>query len=191
MSETDRAPNVVAIEFWKEFDADNAHPGAQKEVHYVKWGKRGDFQNYSHVIAVSRLQKTMKDADGGTAQDPVWGAIKPAYEAWLAGQETPDSGAALESWPALTKKQVAAFRDQKYRTIEDVAAMSDQNLNQVRMPDVRKLRDMAQAYLKNREGSAQVEAMFATQNEKLAYMEAQLTEARDALARLGSARSPV
>ena len=184
--------HVVPIEYWKDFEPDPARPGELREVHMVKWGKRGDLQSYAQVIAISRLQKTMKDADHGTALDPVWVALKPSYEAWLAGQETPVDGTPLEAWPALTKKQVTAFREQKYRTIEDVAAMAEHNLGQVKMPDVRKIRDMARAWIKNREGSAQVEAMFAEQNEKMAAqndemaeMKAQLAKATEALARLG------
>lgn len=194
MSETreNATANVVPIEYWKDFEPDPARPGELREVHYVKWGKRGDLQNYANVISIPLLQKTMKDADHGTAQDPVWVALKPSYEAWLAGQEVPVDGTALEAWPALTKTQVRLFREHKYRTIEDVAAMAEHNLGQVKMPDVRRLRDMARAWMKNREGSAQVEAMFAeqaekmtAQNEKMAEMQEQLAKATAALARLG------
>lgn len=174
----ERATSVRALEFWKDMKTDDNGP---REVHWVRWAKIGDMHFTEVEIEVQRLMKPRSD-NGVEMQDPVWVAIKPAYEAWLAGTEAPLDGTPLDAWPALGKRQVKAFREAGYRSVEEVAAIPDSDLPRVKVPDVRKMRDLARGYVENRKGSAHVEAKMAAQADEIEGLKTLVEDMRKALA---------
>jgi hypothetical protein len=173
--ETQRVTNIVVLEFWKDYKQDG---DTQKEEHWVKWARRGaTFSYHAAVENVARLKKPRVTRNGIEEFDPIWIAIKPAYEAWVAGQALPVDGTPLEAWPALNKRQVKAFKDASYHTIEDVEAMSDGDIPRVRIPDVRRYRDMARTYVANQKGGAVIEQAMAKRDAEVQELRAQLDEA--------------
>lgn len=181
-----RRPTVVALEFWRDYEPDREKPGEMRAVDWVRWARRGDLTYATNEDKITRIAKPMRaGGDGGGQEDnPVWLGIRGAYEAWKTGQETPLEGTPLDAWPALTKVQVETFRAAQYRTIEDVAEITDGQLGRVRLPDMRQLRDKARTYIAAKQNSAAIEAQMAARDRKLETMEAELAEARAALARL-------
>lgn len=184
-----RRPTVVALEFWRDYEPDPEKPGDMRAVDWVRWARRGDLTYATNEDKVSRVMKPMRAAggDGGQEENPVWLGIRGAYEAWKMGQETPVDGTPLDAWPALTRVQVEAFRAAQYRTIEDVAEITDGQLGRVRLPDMRQIRDKARTYMAAKQSSAAVEAQMADRDKKMEQMEAELAEARAALQRLAEA----
>jgi uncharacterized protein YqcC (DUF446 family) len=172
--ESQRAANVVAQEFWKDYVS--APGGQMREVHMVRWSRRGDLHYHASVDNVARLMKPIGDEDGGANISPLWAALKPAYEAWVAGQEPPVNGTALDAWPALNKRQAKAFIAAGYTSVEDIAAMPEGDIQKVQLPGVRNLREMARAYVANKSGSAHVEEAMAKQAAEMEALKAQLAE---------------
>lgn len=181
-----RRPTVVALEFWRDYEPDRENPGNMRAVDWVRWARRGDLTYATNEDKISRISKPMRAGGegGGQEENPVWLGIRGAYEAWKSGQETPVDGTPLDAWPALTKVQVEAFRAAQYRTIEDVAEITDGQLGRVRLPDMRQLRDKARTYIANKANSAAIEVQMAERDRRLETMEQELAEARAALARL-------
>jgi hypothetical protein len=185
--EPPRAANIRALEFWKDYTQPEAG-GDPKEYHWVKWARVGDLHYHQQNECVQRLMKPRRDRQSGMEEyDPIWLAIKPAYEAWLAGTSVPLTGTPLDAWSALTKKQVRAFRDAGYHTIEDVAEITDGDLPRVRIPDVRKIRDLARAFENHKKGSAVIEEALAKRDEALAAREAEIKELRDMVTQMNEA----
>jgi len=185
--ETTRAANVVAQEFWKDYKPDGE--GGMKEVHMVRWSRRGDLHYHASIENVARIKRPIRTEDGQEIVTPLWMAIKPAYEAWLAGVEAPVSGTSLEAWPALNKAGVKAFRDAGYKSVEDIEAMTDGDIVRVRFPGVRKIRDLARAYIANKAGSAQIEEMVAKRDAEIDELKALVADMQSAL-RQAQAKAP-
>lgn len=182
-----RPANVRALEFWKEYSAPEGG-GDPKEYHWVKWARAGDLHYHKQDECVQRLMKPKRDRSSGLEEfDPVWLAIRPAYEAWLAGVEVPLTGTPLDAWSALTKKQVQAFRDAGYRTVEEIGEITDGDLPRVRIPDARKLRNLARAFEDHKKGSAAMEEALAKRDEALAKSEAEIKELRDMVTQMSGA----
>lgn len=83
------------------------------------------------------------------------------YQAWKAGQEAPEEGYALEQWAGINKAQVEELRFAKVRTVEQLASLPDDALNRCVPMGGWQLREKAQRFLKQMEGSAQTEALAA------------------------------
>lgn len=163
--------NIMATKFWKDYVPDGQ--GGQREVHKVQWSRRGDFRFHKSVETVQRM---MKPHDDGSFS-PEWEAIKPAYEAWLRNEEAPTTGTPLEAWAALNARQVEILRAAGYRAIEDVAAMTDDDMRSIRLPNVRRIRDTARAYIENRKGTAHIDAAMADMKAQNDDLREQLAEA--------------
>lgn len=191
--QSNRRLTVTAIKFWTTYEKDPANPeGNLRPVDWVKWGHRGDLGNAANDDKVSRVMKPLQSSDqsGDLEDNPVWVAIKGQYEAWKRGQETPVDGTPLAAWSALTPEQATVFRTAGFASVEDIAGMTDALLPKVRIPDVRRIRDMAKAFTAHRVGNAANEAQFAAQAARLAEVEAKLAEALTRLADAPERRGP-
>lgn len=69
------------------------------------------------------------------------------WQAFLANKEQVPDGMPIELWPPLDKKRVFELKALKLFTVEQIASLTDQNGPNAGL-DWRKLRDMANAYLK-------------------------------------------
>lgn len=68
------------------------------------------------------------------------------YEGFRAGLEISPDGTPLEEWPRLTRGQVLELKALQFRTVEDVAAMTDTAMQRVGMGG-HQLRQAAAAFL--------------------------------------------
>lgn len=186
--DANRRLTVVALQFWTDYEPDPANPGQMRAVDWVRWGKRGDLGNASVVDKVARVRQPMKSImdDGALEPNPVWVAIEASYDAWKKGQEAPADGTPLDAWSALSKAQAKAFKDAGFAAVEHIALIEDGQIAKVRLPDVRRIRDLARAYVAHRENAAPVEAALAAQASEIEALKAQLAEATGALQRLAS-----
>lgn len=187
--EANRRLTVVPVAFWTDYEPDPANPGQMKAVDWVKWAKRGDLSNSAVVDKVARVRKPMKSMDdgGNEEQNPVWVAIQARYEAWKKGQEIPEDGTPLESWSAVSKSQAMAFKAAGFVCVEHIAGIEDGQLGKVRLPDTRRLRDLARAFVMHRQNAAPIEAKFAEQQGEIEALKAQLAEAVAGLQRVADA----
>ena len=184
--DANRRLTVVALQFWTDYEPDPANPGQMRAVDWVKWAKRGDLSTAANVDKVNRVRAPLKSMmdDGAMEQNPVWVAIEGAYEAWKKGQDVPADGTPLDAWSALSKTQAKAFRDAGFAAVEHIALIEDAQIAKVRLPDVRRIRDLARAYVAHRENNAAVEASLAAQAGEIEALKQQLAEATAALQRL-------
>lgn len=104
-----------------------------------------------------------------------WEVVGPLYEAWKKGQELPETGTPLEAWGGVTAEQVAALKAMGIRTVEDVAEMGDRAAEQLRMPNARKLPELAKSFLGNTDMAAR-DAENAELKERIKAMEEMLAE---------------
>lgn len=184
--DANRRLTVVALQFWTDYEPDPANPGQMRAVDWVKWAKRGDLSTAANVDKVNRVRQPLKSMmdDSTMEPNPVWLAIENAYEAWKKGQDVPADGTPLDAWSALSKTQAKAFRDAGFAAVEHIALIEDAQIAKVRLPDVRRIRDLARAYVAHRENNAAVEASLAAQAGEIETLKQQLAEATAALHRL-------
>lgn len=105
-----------------------------------------------------------------------WSVIGPAYEAWKAGADIPETGTPLEAWSGVTADQTKFLKGLGIRTVEDVRDMTEATISQLRFPNARKLPALARDYLDGAD-LAQKDATIAEMRERMAAMEAMLEEA--------------
>ncbi len=130
---------------------------------------------------VARI-KPPEDADDTTRNglsykdmEAKWSVIGPAYEAWKAGNELPETGTPLEAWSGVSKEQVKVLKALDVRTVEDVRDMGDSTMSKLRMPNARQLPKLAGDYLSGADTAAK-DAEIAEMKEKMAAMEEMLAE---------------
>lgn len=180
-----RAANVVVHEFWKDYEPDGN--GGLREIHKVRWARRGDVIYHSVNEKVARIMKPIRDEGGEEYFSPLWMAIKPAYEAWLAGEAAPVNGTPLDAWSGITKRQAKEFIAAGYKSVEDIAAMVDSDIPKIRLPDVRKTRDGARAFVEHKKGGAHIEAALAQRDQTIEEMRQQLADLAASNAELANA----
>lgn len=172
-----RSVAIVPMEFLVTYEQD---PGTDvlKPVEWATWARIGS-NGSTTSEKVERVKK----------HNPVvWSVLKPAYEAWKAGEEAPVEGTPLEAWPGLTRSQVAAFKLINLRSVEDVAAANDATMDRMGM-GARALVRRAQSFLEARtSGVAAIAAAKAEADAKIKMLEERLAELEERLVRTARAR---
>jgi len=80
------------------------------------------------------------------------------YAAFKNKQTQVNDGTPVEEWPILTKSQAMMFKSVNVHTVEQLAAVSDTNLNNLGM-GAREYREKAKAYIENAKGGSGVLAL--------------------------------
>jgi hypothetical protein len=75
-----------------------------------------------------------------------WDLIRPAYEAWKAGNEMPETGTPLAAWNAVRAEQADILRVHGIKTVEEIAALTDAHMR-IPVPNLRDLKRQAQMFL--------------------------------------------
>jgi hypothetical protein len=169
---------VVPLRFYAKDIPVPGKPGEFAQEHWVELVKKGS-NGATTNEKIARLMKTGKNG----YVDPVWGVVKPAYEAWAKGQEEPTSGTPLSQWPAISRAQADHLKGLHLRTVEDVANATDADLERMGM-GARSLREKARAYVKAKEGEAVVAEAMAEKDAQIASMAAQLSELTETVRQL-------
>lgn len=104
-----------------------------------------------------------------------WYVIGPAYDAWKAGNELPETGTPLAAWSGVTNDMARALVAMGIKTVEDVRDMGDGAISKLAFPNARKLPELAGKFLEGKD-LAQRDAENADLKERLAAMEEMLAE---------------
>jgi hypothetical protein len=111
-----------------------------------------------------------------------WAQIEPAFIAFKEGREIPINGTPLSVWSGITPEQAEVLRQSSLRTVEEVRDLTDSQLERVRLPSMRDLRQQAKLFLDNMvvaEASAreqEKDKIIEAMSERMAAMEALLEE---------------
>jgi hypothetical protein len=109
-----------------------------------------------------------------------WDQIKPAFDAWLAGQAIPEYGIPLSAWPELNPDHVKMFLASGIKCVEDVRDMTESQLAKVRLPNIRDLKRLAAVYIDGL-GNREVAEQLATQKTEIDGLKEQLEAAMQLL----------
>lgn len=124
----------------------------------------------------------LKNDDEGTKMgymQAVWRQIEPAYKAWKSNTEIPVDGTPLGAWSGVNAAQADVLRQNGIRTVEEVAAMTESQINKIMLPQPRMMKLQAVEYLESRKGDA-VASRIAAAEEKSAALEALVAELMEA-----------
>lgn len=130
--------------------------------------------NLIHECVVADMPKELKQLYGR------------AYEAWKSGQEEPETGTSVKLWPALSPAQVKNLLAINVRTVEDLAAASEDVLQRIGM-GARALQQRARAFLETANGPGKIAERLAALESKVADLEGQVRERDATIAGLQSA----
>jgi hypothetical protein len=175
VEEAGRLPFISVQEFWVEYEPQI--DGSMKEVEFVKWAKKGATNPATTVEKVARYKKYPDNLE--------WQVIKPSYERWKAGQESPIDGTPLAAWPGATPQLVKALTPANIRSVEDLAQMEDSAISKLAIQNLRRLRQDARAFLEAQKSTAQVSGevvKLRNENEALKARVDELIKAVEALA---------
>lgn len=112
------------------------------------------------------------------------------WYAFKAGDTEQVVGIPLSLWPSISAPRAEDLKAQKIRTIEELAAVSDANIQALGL-DGRKLRDDAIAFLEATKGAAplaKLQAELSKKDEEMQALRLQLAEVQKTLERHGKAK---
>ena len=112
-------------------------------------------------------------------QSEIWGIVKPAYDAFVKGHETPEAGTPLGAFPHLNAASVTLLREMGYRSVEEIAEMSSEAAAKLPLVDGRSVPKIARAFLENKTSSDR-DRRIHTLEETIASLQAEL-ERRNAV----------
>jgi hypothetical protein len=152
---------------WVEFTMEAVHQPFASEQE-----GRAVFNNVAHIHIVTPggksdiMRPVRMEAANGAPSDPE--RFPKQWAAFQNQQEQVQDGTPLEQWPPLNKAQVMELKGCRIFTLEQLAALSDNAFQNVRLMDVRKYRDMAQKYLANaKDGSELTKALAVIESQRL------------------------
>lgn len=111
----------------------------------------------------------------GTHMRAMWSVIGPAYDAWKAGNELPETGTPLAAWSGVSQDQAGILRKCGIRTIEDMRDAGDALIGSIPLPGARDLKRMAGEWLAGK-GQADMMARVADLEAQNAAMVEMLAE---------------
>lgn len=164
----DRRPAIIPLEF--RVDYLPQPDGSMKEIEIVEYTRKGS-QGATTPARISHLQR------GG--QDPVWLAIKPYYESWKAGKDAPVDGTPLGAWPGATKQLVKALENFNIRSVEDLANLTDGNMDRVPVPGIRGFRTQAKAFVEAQKTTHVVAAQLVERDKQIADQAREIVELKE------------
>lgn len=176
--ETKQDIAIYIKRFWTRYDKT---PGGEDWVTWVKIGQGGS--------ETSEAIKRMKPRpELGRRAAVEWAVVGPAYEAWLQNKEAPVQGTPLEAWGASTPELVEELHKHHIRSVEDLAKFPDHRLGDIRISDMRALKNKASAYLAAQDAS-DVGAELAKRDETIAAQATELDDLRKEMADMRNAIS--
>jgi hypothetical protein len=146
--------HIFVERFYIRYIADEKDPSKTHPVEMVLFGKKGQ-----HIMTG---QKTPMRITQAKKDRMIWATLEPYYNAWKNGQEAPTDGTPLAAWPGLTPEAAERLRVLRVRTVEDVAALSDNDVDNFGMGGL-SLRQQARAFIDAKKDKTQVAAEVATQ----------------------------
>jgi len=112
------------------------------------------------------LSELREKARSGTIPDLWYNAFQDSYDRWKKGEEVPETGTPIKTWPLIGPSARADILRAGIRTVEDLAALSDSDLRQLGMGAV-SLKLKAQNFLAASEGPGKLAAQTAAQAQQI------------------------
>lgn len=170
--------------FWTEYRPDK--DGKLREIDWVTFGPIVGGLNPPTVSEpISRLSKVMPmrgqhDNPTIVMANIIWDYIRPRYEKWKAGEEMPIDGTPLAAWNRLQPQQADVLRAHGFYTVEQIAEISDANMEKFPIGKPRELKKQAQLFLESSDTSrvaaliAEKERTIDSQGEQIAELQEQM-----------------
>lgn len=172
------APFTI-YEFWTEYPVDKK-TGVQTAVDWVEYGPFGS-DRVRNRDKVSRLLSVM---DVPEETNPAAGLakiranfLKIRYEDWKAGREAPVDGTPLAAWNGVSPQQADILRTKGFKTVEDVARMTDAHMGNIPLPGTRVLIENAKRFIASLD-STRVAAELAARDEEAVRLKTELEETK-------------
>jgi hypothetical protein len=129
-------------------------------------------------INPSEVENTPKSKEKLGFMNMRWSIIGPAYKAWKDGHEIAVNGTPLGMWAGVSGEKADVLRRYGIRTVEEVAALVETQLEKIPLPAMRSLRKEAIAFLENR-GAADAAAREAERDEEIASLKSANAEMQE------------
>lgn len=138
----------------------------------------------THEALAEDWLKTMEAKARENLVPPTWPeAFKQLFERWKKGEEAPVEGTPIKGWPVLGPSAQQTLIQAGFRTVEDLAAAPDPELNSIG-PGAIEFRNKARAWLEQANGPGKAVERITALEAQLAQQSAlikQLSEANSAL----------
>lgn len=163
---------IFPEKFYVKYVPDDKDPTKTNAVEMVLWAKKGQ-----HIMTGQKTPMRVTQAK----RDPmIWATLEPYYEAWKKGQETPVDGTPLAAWPGVTPEQVERLRTLQVRSVDDVAAMTDADVDRYGMGGLA-MRQQARAFIDAKKDRSVIQSELVSRDKTIAAQGEQLAEMRVAL----------
>ena len=158
------------------------------EVDWVTYAPSHSPLNTSTSERIRHLEpsKELLNGEGGDNGEKAafmqarWNVIEPAHAAWKQGQELPLNGTPLAHWPGVSAAAADVLRQHGLRTVEEVRDLTENQLDRVRLPNMRDLRQSAKAFLENSK-SAEAAEREVERDKRIEELEERLAAAMELL----------
>lgn len=147
------------------------------------------FSTWAEIARITPPEVINND-DGGlkmAALRSQWQQIEPHYSAWKSGQQMPETGTPIGVWPAISADEAQALRTAGFKTVQQIAEMSEAQLMRPVLPRMRDLQRQAKGFLDGM-GAAELRVQIAQLQEQNAQMLEMLAEKRTDDAKRGPGR---
>ncbi len=151
--EGERQASIYPVRIWE--DHEPTDDGTFRPVDWIEYARKGTTDTTTDKAA--RLKKN----------EFLWSVLGRSYDAWKANQEEPTDGTPLSAWSGLTPGMAVAYKAVNLRTIEDIALMSDADLDRVGIMGARAIRDKAIAFVEVQQDTAKVQGIMADQTKTI------------------------
>jgi hypothetical protein len=132
--------------------------------------------NMAYVMQIGSKDQTEKIAEDWIAQlkrkameneyPEAWANhFETKFKDWMAGRETPENGYPIREWAVLSPAEVENLLSIKIRTVEDLAAATEELLQ--KSLGLRTLKQKAQAWLESANSSAEKLTALSIENVQL------------------------
>jgi hypothetical protein len=187
MLPVDPVTKIQIVRFWTEYmpaptPQDALQMRAIDKVAYCPLGMASKCVTVESVGRLSKVQPlaAAENNPAVTMAHMRWEAIRPHYENWKAGHETPPEGTPLAAWNGLSPEQAELLRGRGVRTLEELVSLSDTHLQNFGIAGLRGLIDQARRFLGSQD-TARAAAELAARDERIAALEAQLSDLTEVL----------
>lgn len=145
-----------------------------KDVHYALITPMGSKDRIERKVSEWLTMLEEQVAEGRF--EATWlDQYKGAYAAWQKGQDLPETGTPIRTWPALSPSQVKSILSAHIRTVEDLAVANEETLHRIGM-GARALKERAIQWLgaaqSTGKAAEQIAALQVANNDLVARNEA-------------------
>lgn len=169
--------------FWTEYKTKAVNGEMQTvEQDMCEYGPIGSLDRSCVVATIASLSKITNDPDNPAAKlaRVRWQQIKPRYDDWKAGRETPKEGTPLAAWPGISPEQAEHLRMVRVTVVEELAQLTDAHIVRMNLPNLRSMVEQAKIFVANK-GAAAMTSELQRQKEEIEALKADLELAKKAL----------